>query len=249
MAITFPASPTNGQTFTSGNKTWQWDGTTWLAYGASLSPSVLKVDAANARVGVNNQSPTNALDVVGAITTRQGASQDVLALLGPGTFGGNNAVLMPTTLTDPRTYTLPNKTGTVALISDLNTIGAAWVDYTPTLTQGVTVTKTVVQARYCQFQKTIIGQMLLNPTSAGSVSAQLLMGLPFAVRAGQPCVGSGYIYDANTNILYVCTFVPNGAGGSTIGGFYNAGNFWGAAPNLGIANGDQICINFNYEIA
>jgi hypothetical protein len=71
MAITFPASPTNGQTFTSGNKTWQWDGTTWLAYGASLSPSVLKVDAANARVGVNNQSPAYALDVNGTIEATQ----------------------------------------------------------------------------------------------------------------------------------------------------------------------------------
>lgn len=71
MAITFPASPTNGQTFTSGNKTWQWDGTTWLAYGASLSPSVLKVDAANARVGINNQSPTQALDVNGVIKGTQ----------------------------------------------------------------------------------------------------------------------------------------------------------------------------------
>ena len=71
MAITFPASPTNGQTFTSGNKTWQWDGTTWLAYGASLSPTVLKVDSANARVGVNNQSPAYALDVNGTIEGTQ----------------------------------------------------------------------------------------------------------------------------------------------------------------------------------
>jgi len=63
MAITFPASPTISQIFTSGNKSWIWDGTTWLAYGASLSPTVLKVDTANLRVGINNQSPAATLDV------------------------------------------------------------------------------------------------------------------------------------------------------------------------------------------
>jgi hypothetical protein len=71
MAITFPASPTTSQVFTSGNKSWIWDGTTWLAYGASLSPTVLKVDTANARVGINNQSPAYALDVNGTIEGTQ----------------------------------------------------------------------------------------------------------------------------------------------------------------------------------
>lgn len=36
MAIDFPNSPTNGQTFTSGVRTWQYDGSKWilLNYGA-----------------------------------------------------------------------------------------------------------------------------------------------------------------------------------------------------------------------
>ena len=29
MAIDFPASPSNGQTFTDGSTTWTWDGTKW----------------------------------------------------------------------------------------------------------------------------------------------------------------------------------------------------------------------------
>jgi hypothetical protein len=28
-AIDFPSSPTNGQEFTSGNRTWIWDGSVW----------------------------------------------------------------------------------------------------------------------------------------------------------------------------------------------------------------------------
>lgn len=65
MAIDFPNSPTNGQIFTVGDKSWIWDGTVWKAYGASLSPTVLKVDSTNSRVGINNQSPAYALDVTG----------------------------------------------------------------------------------------------------------------------------------------------------------------------------------------
>jgi hypothetical protein len=71
MAITFPASPTNGEVFTSGSKSWQWDGTTWISYAANISPSVFKVDATNARVGINNQSPAYALDVNGTIEGTQ----------------------------------------------------------------------------------------------------------------------------------------------------------------------------------
>jgi len=65
MAIDFPNSPTVGQIYTSGDKSWIWDGTVWKAYGASLSPTVLKVDSTNSRVGINNQSPAYALDVTG----------------------------------------------------------------------------------------------------------------------------------------------------------------------------------------
>jgi len=71
MAIDFPNSPTTGQIFTSGDKSWIWDGTVWKAYGASLSPTVLKVDSTNSRVGINNQSPAYALDVDGTVEATQ----------------------------------------------------------------------------------------------------------------------------------------------------------------------------------
>jgi len=143
-------------------------------------------------------------------------------------------------------WTAGTTSGQVLTAATLNTIGAAWVDYTPTLTQGVTVTKTVTQARYCQFQKTIIGQVLLNATSGGTGGTLVVIGLPFAVRTGNPLVGSGYIYDASTNVMYNLTFAGSGAG---VSGYYQTGNQWGNSPNIALANGDQIAIQFSYEIA
>jgi hypothetical protein len=146
-------------------------------------------------------------------------------------------------------WTAGTTSGQVLTAATLNTIGAAWVDYTPTLTQGVTVTKTVAQARYCQFQKTIIGQLVLNVTSAGTAATAVAIGLPFAARSGQPMVAFGYIYDASTNVMYNLNFLPASAGGSTISGYYQTGFFFGVSPAITLATSDQIAINFNYEIA
>ena len=43
MAIDFPASPTNGQTFTSGTVTYTYDGTKWTAVAAGGGSSDKKV--------------------------------------------------------------------------------------------------------------------------------------------------------------------------------------------------------------
>jgi hypothetical protein len=119
MAIDFPNSPTTGQIFTVGDKSWIWDGTVWKAYGASLSPTVLKVDSTNSRVGINNQSPATALDVTGTALVRAAATQDGVALAGrAGGTSSYEVTLTPTTLTADRTLTLPDATGTVALTTD-----------------------------------------------------------------------------------------------------------------------------------
>lgn len=38
MAIDFPNSPTVGQNYTVGNRTWQWDGTSWNLQTTFLDP-------------------------------------------------------------------------------------------------------------------------------------------------------------------------------------------------------------------
>lgn len=64
MAITFPSSPNSGDTFTSGGRSWQYNGTAWIAYGNLPDPSVFAVDATNDIVTV-----TGNLTVSGTTTT------------------------------------------------------------------------------------------------------------------------------------------------------------------------------------
>ena len=129
MAIDFPNSPTTGDIHTVSGKQWQWDSEKWIAYGSSLAPDVLKVDSGNNRVGINQTTPTVALDVTGSarITgdlTVQGATTTIdsatIAVTDSFTFEGATADAYETTLTvtDPtadRTLTLPDATGTLTV--------------------------------------------------------------------------------------------------------------------------------------
>jgi hypothetical protein len=41
--LNFPASPTVGQTYTLNNRTWSWDGTTWVATAGAAAPAIMKL--------------------------------------------------------------------------------------------------------------------------------------------------------------------------------------------------------------
>ena len=144
-------------------------------------------------------------------------------------------------------WTAGTTSGQVLTAATLNTIGAAWVDFTPTLTQGVTVTKTTAQARYCQIQKTVIGQLVLNVTSAGTAGQFVLVGVPITAKATLGMSVYGYIYDASANTIYNVTGYMYTT--TTLAFFYQTGSAFGASPAVTLATSDQISINFSYEIA
>ena len=144
-------------------------------------------------------------------------------------------------------WTAGTVAGEVLTSTKLNTIGAVAVDYTPTLTQGATVTKTVLTARYFQFQKFVTGQIVMNVTGAGTAANTVLVGLPIAARSTSLIVAYAYIYDANVNVMYNLTGYTSTT--STVGFFYQTGNAFGVSPAVTLANTDQISVNFSYEIA
>jgi len=127
-----------------------------------------------------------------------------------------------------------------------------WTSYTPTLTQSATVSKTVTYARYRKVGRTVIGQIVLACTSAGTAANPILVGLPSLAVLGSnaPC-GSGYVYDASAGLLYpavcllsttsVISFLPTTAAGSSVLG--------AAVMTAALASGDGINAMFHYESA
>ena len=113
---------------------YSFDGSTGGAYSsggtATGPPSTLYVDTTNDRIGIGTSSPSERLDVVGNI-----------ALTGSVVFEGASADTFETTLsvTDPtadRTITLPNASGTVALLGTIALGTDTTGNYVGTITAG-----------------------------------------------------------------------------------------------------------------
>ena len=145
-------------------------------------------------------------------------------------------------------WTAGTTSGQVLTAATLNTIGAAWVDYTPTLTQGVAVTKTINTARYCQFQKTVIVSVKMTVTGAGTGGQFVTVGLPISARSANAApVGTMSVYDLNTNVWY--NLGPQLNTVNDCYAFYQAGFAFGASPAITLAAGDQVFMSFTYEVA
>lgn len=145
-------------------------------------------------------------------------------------------------------YTAGLSSGQVLTAATMNSIGAAWESYTPTLTQGVTVTKTINYARYCQLQKLVIVQGQLTITSAGTALTEVVVGLPLTASTfTSRIVGPTYIYDQSAFVMYNCSAYL--ASATTVKFFYQNGTGWGYQPNIALANTDQISFSLCYEAA
>lgn len=142
--------------------------------------------------------------------------------------------------------------GPTALDENYLTAGA-WLSYTPTLTQSVTVTKTVNYAKYMQVGKLVVVQVFLSVTGAGTAANAILVGLPVTAAqtgAAPQEVGTGAVLDSSLGqvwkgqaILHSTTDVWFRASGSST-------NVLGTGDmTAALASGDQVSMTVTYEAA
>ena len=143
--------------------------------------------------------------------------------------------------------------GQVLTAAELNSTGA-WTSYTPTWTQGATITKTVDWARYMQLGKLVEVHIKMTASGAGTAAGLILVGLPVNASADNRLMGIGTIAIAATNSEKPLFSIYNS---STTVKFRSVTddtsqlNFLsGSAPNsFTIANGDIINCKLTYEAA
>lgn len=128
----------------------------------------------------------------------------------------------------------------------------AWTAYTPTLTQPGAITKTVNRAVYQRIGRLVVAQFRLFPTSAGTASNTIIVGLPpVAAAVTDMVVGTMWLNDASANINYVgiASLLSTTTMGMIVsGGSAFAGNV-GGIMTAGLASGDAIIGQVTYEAA
>jgi hypothetical protein len=127
----------------------------------------------------------------------------------------------------------------------------AWTAYTPTLTQGAAVAKTVNYAKYQRIGRTIHAVVDLTLTAAGAAPNDVLVGLPVAAAAfaSGPHWGTMLIYDASTTTRYQGAAEARTTTTVALSWSQASAAVWGTTPNLALASGDIIRLNLTYEAA
>lgn len=137
-----------------------------------------------------------------------------------------------------------------AIIDAVNGLTATWTSYTPTLTQSVTVTKTVTYAKYLQLGSVVFVKVRLDVTGAGTAANAVVCGLPGTAANVSSIMGGGSVYDAaGAGPLRAQAFI-SGATTTTFSWFVDTASSaaWGVSPNTALANGDVLFADFSYEV-
>lgn len=138
--------------------------------------------------------------------------------------------------------------GTPLPAATLNTIGAAWENWTPQLWQGANRTSTVNYCRYAQINKLVVVVGSISPTATGSAGSAIeIRSLPITMANQDAVFGSFSYLDAGV-AWYIGSVV--GASTTSVQFYgYNTATFFGGSPNFAVASGDAFRFGFVYEAA
>lgn len=126
----------------------------------------------------------------------------------------------------------------------------AWTSYTPTLTQGATVTKTVTYAKYQRIGRTIHFAVDLSVTGSGTGGNDILIGLPVAATTSNYDIGSGFVYDSSAVAGYAALVEIFATTGFKLRAMTAAAGFLGSATfTAALASGDLLRFSGTYEAA
>ena len=126
-----------------------------------------------------------------------------------------------------------------------------WISYTPTITQGSAVAKTVGYAKYRIDGNTCHVQVSVTLTAAGGAGNVIQVSLPISSSSAvYRNIGSASIYRPA-----VTTYLISAAFFDTVASSYvvfatttSTTNFVGGSPSFALANNDAINFNISYEI-
>ena len=126
MALDFPNSPTNNQSFSAGGKTWIYNGTKWVLLGVSLNQTVS--DGAITESKIASNAVTTAKIAAGAVGTTDLAANAVTQAKLASNLSG-----ITVTTTANRDTDIPSPfTGQFCFLTDTSVLqrytGSAWVN-------------------------------------------------------------------------------------------------------------------------
>lgn len=136
-SATRPGSPATGQIIyeTDTDSLLIWNGAAWVVFA---DEQLLTLDTANSRIGINDSTPSFALDVTGDIRATGTIYADGTIVFEGATADANETTLTVIDPTADRTISLPNASGNVALTSSTTGVITLGTDTAGNYVSGIT---------------------------------------------------------------------------------------------------------------